>query len=221
MTYNKLVCAGWILAAIQLHGGQFMNLDFESPRLPLPDLVARSVDAVPDWNVDAGVLGPDRVFVNGPPLAGAAISFFGPLSPVPNPQQNLYSVSLYSGNAGNTFTGVSISQAALVPESSKSLCLEARIFGGYSVTLDGAPIYMYLVSGGTEYDTYYGDISNFAGMTADLKIETAAGTTLFDQPYMYIDKISFSTLVVPEPSTYTLFALGLFGLCWRTRNIRV
>ena len=206
-----------VVSCPRIYAGQFVNLDFESPRLPLNDLAALSVDALPGWAVNAGVLGNNRVFVNSSPLSGAAISFYGPLTDQPNSNHDLYSARLYSGYILGVGVGVSIWQSGNVPESAKSLRLEARSFQGYQVTLDGTPIAMSRVQDGVDYDTYYGDISGFSGQAAELKIQTVAGPGFLDGgPYLFIDKISFSTLVVPEPGVYALLGVGLFGLgCWR------
>ena len=87
----------------------------------------------------------------------------------------------------------------------------------YRVTLDGTAVSMVLSLTGNEDDVYRGDISGFSGRSAELKTETGTGTDLFDLPRVFIDNISFSTLVVPEPGAYALLGIGLVGLGWWRR----
>ncbi len=211
-----------VVSSPRIHAGQFVNLDFESPNLPIHEvgfLEGLAIDALPGWRPLIGSVESSSVLLNTTTISSASFSLFGPLTKQANPNHNLYSLRLYSGDAINRKSSVSISQSGLISEASKSLRLEARIFGEYHVTLDGTPISMSLSATGTDFDTYFGHISSFSGRTVELKIETGIDRGVLNRPFMYIGEVGFSTSVVPEPNVYTLIAIGLLGVIWRARYV--
>ena len=91
------------------------------------------------------------------------------------------------------------------------------------VTLNGTPISLILLS--TDPNgivTVAGDVSAFAGTTAELKF-LAAGIFNQGPTTLSLDNISFSPLPAPEPGTLTLAGTavaGLLGYRWRARRRR-
>ncbi len=55
------------------------------------------------------------------------------------------------------------------------------------------------------------DISAFAGLQRELRFQTGLGIN-------YLDAITFSSQVIPEPSVLELFGLGALCLGWRQRR---
>ena len=69
-------------------------------------------------------------------------------------------------------------------------------------------------------ETLAGNISAFAGSTnVELQFEELANDPSNPfQPYVNLDAITFSTTIVPEPSSLVLLAVGILslaGYCWR------
>ena len=72
-------------------------------------------------------------------------------------------------------------------------------------------------------ETWIGDISAFTGSAnVELQFEKLVHNDPSDNSgYVNLDAITFSPIVVPEPSSLVLLAvvlLPLAGYCWRRRN---
>jgi hypothetical protein len=89
--------------------------------------------------------------------------------------------------------------------------------GPVLVFLDGVEIGLSALGG----NLYAGDISSFAGTTAELKIANAAPVGQVHD-YSVVDDISFSSIPVPEPSSMSFWIFGAASiLAWRkNRAIR-
>jgi len=201
-------------------GQEFVNLDFEDAVVELNDPVYGFLDwdlAVPGWGHSSGVasdvvyyrqphLGMDRVyFLVDPtstvgllegPLAGQfsmAFSSSGLLDPAPD--------------AGSAF----LSQTGDIPTGTKSVWMLAT--GPFAVFVDDVEIPMWSQGG----ITYAGDVSQFAGATAELKI---MNTSYYPHDYAAIDNLAFSPVYVPEPNTAVLWSLALGALFWQRRIVR-
>ena len=150
MRFAKGLLLVVVMGGSALQAGQFLNLDFESPHLPIRPVEGFEglpSDAFPSWEVRVSNLNFGRVFLNVAPLAGARVALFGPLEVQPNPKHDLYSARLFAGFMNdNELHAVSVSQAGLIPSNARSLRLEARIIGEYHVTLDGTAVSMALSS---------------------------------------------------------------------------
>jgi len=194
----------------------FVNLNFESTTLAsngTPSTVATTV-GLPGWDASIGGISQSTILYNNGTLGNSAVAIQGygnSLTPV---IAGTFSASLTAGATGNA----SISQTGLIPADSLSLLFESYTTGNglptLSVTINGQDIGISPLLTTANYTLYGGDISAFAGQTANL-----AFTAVSDYPqgfgYYVLDNIQFSPTAVPEPSTLGLAALGGAVLAWR------
>ena len=211
----------YLSATPWLHAGEFINLGFESPNLPIQGSPAAAL--FPGWSLQLGdgtpplhvSLGAGSIPISAPQ---AILNGTGPNGIA----QDLYGAWLISGLVEETpvlrYEGISISQTGRIPDGTKMLVLRADVLQPsiFSVTLNDFPISMSLSAThlGVFLGTYEGDISNYSGQTMDLKIEVAKRSSLF------VTDISFAPQGIPEPSAYALLAFGLAGFGWRARRVR-
>lgn len=181
----------------------FVNLDFESPNLPLvPDLAGfvPIANALPGWTGYVGGNQIGGVVYNNISIGTPIISFHGPgsLSPV---LQGSYSVRMqpFSSTAA-------IAQMGTVPSTAQSLRFYAT--GSFVASFAGQSIPLSNLGSTSTYTIYGGDISGFANLFGLLQFQ--GGGTL--------DNILFSNQPIPEPSTLGLFGLGTLFLGWRLRR---
>jgi hypothetical protein len=180
-----------------------------------------AADALPGWTVyeDStlctavwGTPGLDITYVSldySQPFAHAAL-------------EGAYSVRLSGWNlAPGYYTSASISQTGLIPDGTQSIQFLLKNYsflgdqGNLIVTLDGMPILISVISSSGCVMTMTGDVSAFAGTTAELKFAAPSASEYG------LDSITFSSIGVPEPSAFSLVGLGLLGLGWhRRRNHR-
>ena len=148
-----------------------------------------------------------------------------------NPIQGSYSVQLsaYADAPSGYFRSSSISQTGLIPFGTQSI--QFLIVGPSQagsvppnpiVTLNGTPVGLSEISQSGGVITMAGNISAFAGTTADLTFlceATTGGTFPANENYFNMDNIQFSPSAAPEPGVLSLSVLAgglLFGLCrWK------
>ncbi|MSU57613.1 MAG: hypothetical protein EXS35_05445 [Pedosphaera sp.] len=211
------------LAGLSYGQGNFQNLDFESPLLPLVhlggnfDFVAAS-NAVPSWDVYLGTNQQNSVLYNNWFLGTSVVGLLGPdwTNSFPARIAGSYTVTLQAGvfpGVGQTIVSASIAQSHLVPVSALSLQLRMQPFsaGQLAVSLDGQEIPMFALSVTPRYTLYGGDVSAFAGSARELRIASIP-TASFAFSNLAIDSIAFSDLPAPEPGILTLFGLGVLFL---------
>ena len=194
--------------------GSFINLDFERANLSAygaGPAVVPATNGIPSWT-PVSILGTDRVLYNDVFLGAAGVSVFGidgPFSVI----DGAFSVQLYGG--GGTPTGASISQTSLVPVDANSILFKAQgtgsLGGPLLVSLGGENVPFSVISTTPDYTAYGGDVSAFAGQTAQLTFTAPPGVN----NYWTLDDIQFSSSSIPEPSSFSLSAIGALLLGWR------
>lgn len=207
--------------------GTFINLNFESAKIildsssPYYPYAANASAALPGWTV-VGLISPNDIFYNDVSLGATSVSLQGTNGIFPS-LDGAFSVNLYGGVPSSP-TGASISQTAIVPLNTVSLCFIAQGVGSAGgpllVSLGGQNIPFSAISTGPNYTTYGGDVSAFAGQVEQLTFAAPQGVN----NYWTIDDIQFSTSPVPEPGTCALILCGAaaFGMNrWRKRCKRV
>jgi len=200
----------------------FINLDFESANIvPVPGDPFGSVQfgpAFPGWTA----------FYNSSPLSSTTPvlynnQFLGTSTLGLLDQNVSLSISnrtaLLQGGTGPSSPSVALAQTGLVPSDSLSVKFMARTlrpdqFGTaetFVVSMNGQSLPYVTLQNFGGLRLYGVDVSAFAGQTAELRFTQLSGPTFFDN--MSLDNISFSTVAVPEPGTWTLLGLG-GALCW-------
>jgi hypothetical protein len=222
----RLQTPAWLVAGLALllsaagalAQGTFQNLNFESARIiPIPsgDYGPNSIattNALPGWAVFIGSSQLSEITYNDPDLGSTWVNLWAT-----NGAQisGRYSVLLQGGLSA---PAASISQTALVPVSAESLLFEAQPGpGSLLVSLGGQNIPFFALSTGSNYTLYGGDVTAFAGQTEQLvfsAIDIGGGNDWI------VDNIQFSNSGIPEPSVFSLFALGALLLGWRVLRRR-
>ena len=219
------------MLAVAAYGqGNFQNLDFEAPTLPLVhvgggfDFVAVA-GAVPGWTLFLGTNQVGRVLFNNFFLGTATVGLMGPgltnSFPIwPRIIDGSYTIVLQAGTdisegpVNPPLVDAGMTQSGLVPVSASSIQLKAYTLGGanaqFVVSLNGFPIDMLPLEVTPNYTLYGGDISIFAGSTAELRI-AALTIPAFAFSAFAFDSIAF----VPEPSVFALLGLGALFIGWR------
>jgi PEP-CTERM motif-containing protein len=207
------------------HAQQFINLDFEMATVPSGANFLTWEQAAPGWEHSTGT---DTRFVDTwqnpfPPLPASTQQFLlresGPSAyrpPNPFAIQGRYAMDFQSGyedpSGSSEWVQAYLLQTGEVPTDAKSIHLLAS--GDFMVTLDEQLIPMRL----TESSSYVGDISQFAGRVATLKITNLTNSY---NTSVVLDDIRFSPMsAVPEPSSWALMALGLAGVGMAVRGKR-
>lgn len=218
--------------------GTFQNLDFELATVtPAPaDYTPwdayqpiSAADALPYWTVreDATVCTAIWGAPNALDETSVALVTAGSYPAYPA-LQGVYSVQFYAwADAGSPFfRSASISQTGLVPNGMHSIqflvqsppVAGGRVQASPSVTLNGTPINIFPISTSSGVVTMAGDISAFAGLTANLDIQcagTSGATFYLSENIFALDAIQFSNLSVPEPGVFGLSAFGALLVGWR------
>lgn len=217
-----------LLAALLLLGwngqaqGTFQNLGFEAAQnIPAPNVFGDYMspsDALPGWSCYIGTNQASFVTYNLIALDSAEIGLitldsitystrdFRPPSDMAMGQNYL---SLQEGYYNGGYYPVSIAQTAQLPANIQS----TQFRGTYplSVSFNGTIIPLIVLSSQTDYNTYGGDMSQFAGQTGTLAFTSYTH-------FAYLDAIRFSTQSVPEPGPLALVTLGGLLLGCRRRT---
>jgi hypothetical protein len=188
-------------------GQVFTNLDFEQAVVVVNDPNFGFLDwnlAVPGWGHLNNSLDTSIVYYRHPHTGLTPYYLLVDSQSAPNLLlAGNYSLDMANGSLGippnTTYTQAFLSQTGAIPGDARSIHLLGT--GPIDVFIGGASIPMSLL-GGSEYA---GDISAYAGTTAELRIVNAA---LTDHSPVAVDNISFSSIPIPEPST-----LVLVGAC--------
>jgi hypothetical protein len=211
-TTTALIYAQSIVLFSQCAFGQgtFQNLDFEQANpipLGVPYIVA-TTNGLPGWTTYLGNSQSSEILYDTISLGGAAISLHDSASHSFQPIQGNYSVFLQGSGAGPA-TSSAIGQNGQVPTDAVSVRFWADPRSNLKVTFGGQEIFIYRLANMPGYDIFGGDISSFAGQTAEL-LFTGPGNS-----GGYFDNIFFSNQPIPEPSAFCLFGLGALLLGWQ------
>lgn len=216
--YGLVICFSTLAGLAQ----GFVNLNFESPVLPLNPVNGRVpiTNGIPGWigysiSPTFGTNRFSQIFYNDVSLGAAAIglhdtndqSGFLPIA-------GQYSVFL-QGSYATTPATASIGQTGQIPANALSLTFLVQPAYFLTVSFAGQSIPLSVIGSNGGNDILGGDISSFAGQIGELR---------FTSPYMgsaMIDDIQFSTSSIPEPSTLELLLLSGAWLVARLRKQRI
>ena len=203
--------------------GTFENLDFEQANVPFvpPGQLGAAVsvsNALPHWTAYfiSGQLSQElsTIYQDNASGGGPAVSIHDASSLIFQPLQGSYSVFLQGASAGPA-AGSAIGQTGQIPLTAASLMFWASPLSSMQLSFGGQNISLVKLSSTPSYDILGGDISMFAGQTAELRFigpRNGGG---------YFDNISFSIQPIPEPSTFCLFGFGalLIRICFSRAHL--
>lgn len=224
-----------VLAQASFAQGTFQNLDFELAVISSPPVgyvptdalnPISSSSALPYWTVREdttvctavwGSPGMDITFVS---LDQQSANFLH------SALEGNYGVGLSANNVNpGGYSSSSISQTGLIPSGMQSIQFlllnynapgNSSVGDSFIVTLNGTRIPISAISISGYVVTMAGDVSAFAGTTAELRFTADS----FFSDYG-LDSIVFSSQAVPEPSTISLAGLGLLALgCHQRRKVQ-
>jgi hypothetical protein len=214
------------ICAILLFGSQcgfsqsFVNLDFESANVPdVPTNQGGGNVSVtlgmPGWTAYLGAGQSSQIFHNDVSGGGALVAIEGPQWPSAEILQGNYTAFII-GSQFSTPTSAAIAQTGQIPMNSESLLFytSQSSFASFQVTFGGQQIPVEQIGVGPNYYIMGGDISAYAGQTAELRFTALPDTGGF------LDNIQFSMSPVPEPATLAVFATGAVLLALRRRRRR-
>jgi hypothetical protein len=217
----------WSVCCTSSLASPFQNLDFEQrtfhspPTNYVPNGNAIGPNPISDafglpfWTAKEDATVCTALRGGGGALDETSVALFGPTN---HPIDGSYTLELsaYANAPSDLYKTSSISQTGDVPANAKSIQFLLRspysiVQSNPLVTLNGTTINLVPISTNGNIVTMAGDVSAFAGTTAQLQI-SAAGTSgngfFYTENYFDLDDISFSPNPAPEPSSIALCALG-------------
>ena len=218
--FRKLLLALTLCGAHQLFAqGTFQNLGFDAAHnIPVFDPQGHpwtmpASDALPGWTCYIGTNQTGTAWYNDVALDSAAISILSSTSPYPPSGfvVGQYCLSLQTSTSFTfpPFIPASVGQTAQLPADAQSIRFRGTV--PFPVSFAGTAIPMSVLSSQAGYNIYGGDISQFAGVTGELRI------TSFGH-FGYLDGLTFSSQPIPEPASVSLIVLGLGFLYVRLRR---
>ena len=212
---------------LTIHAQGFLNLGFESnPILVGPDPNIFGSDySIPHWTVYYNGTPQNGVLINNYILDYTTAALFVGSSAIDGDQSVFLAASSYEAPVGGVSTE-SISQSGVIPISANSIQFELGsidAFGNgintslpqnnFFVTVNGQIVPLQIISNGGSFLTLGGNVSRWAGQTAQLSIGVTVpfnsanpGEILFSG---VIDSVAFSSNPVPEPSAFALAMLDV------------
>lgn len=196
-----IVFACGLYAVAGFAQGSFQNLDFESATLaPIPSGQSGGMvtiaSGMPGWNVYIGNEQETSVLHNNVTAGSGSVDIWGPQFSV---IEGNYTAVLQTGIRGTA----AIAENGSIPVSAQSLLFKSWGDNNIRVAFSGQPISMVPIQTTSSYTLYAGDISQYAGLSGELRFSTLSSIA-------YLDSIQFSA--VPEPETYALCLFGIAGL---------
>lgn len=220
MSLLVLLANSCVLSAVGQ--GAFQNLNFESANVPSlpPDQVAilPLTNVFPGWTGYSGTSLVTQVYYNGYSLGSALITLIN--SNTADVGQNViegkYTATLSAGVDLTTIQGIvpsALAQTGTIPTNTESLRFSATPLwpGSISnlvITFAGHNLAFFPLANRGNSVEYGVDISAFAGQSGELRFSEQPITR--NDATIVLDKILFSSIPVPEPSTTAFLVLGLF-----------
>lgn len=202
--------------------GTFQNLNFEMAGQYLSDLAPGQFEqyvptnkATPGWVVCQPNAGFPYAGHNCFTIEAAAVAVLGPGYDTNYIIQGKYTALLEASSLASSVS-TSIAQNGTVPTWAKSLQYWSGGNGTLVVSVGGQVLQpVSLSSSASGAWTFYGaDIAAFAGQTVDLRFTSQY--TQYPNRDVYLDGISFSSAIVPEPAVLTIIGIAILGLgFWR------
>ena len=222
MKTTTAIISGIVLLSISARAQTpFQNLNFESAQVPdvLNSYVPFS-QALPGWTGYFGTNLADHAVVDTVSLGAYNISILGHHAiPGFGPLDGNWSAFLQGGFDDYPFPGplpATLAQIGFVPTGTLSLQMRVNTTSNLVVTLGGQAITMRLLDFDLRGFLYGGDVSQFAGQTAELRI-TVLPPHSAPTSDVELDDIIFSPQPVPEPAIRTITLLALIALITRSR----
>ena len=200
----------------------FQNLGFESANLPIIPSGSFGgyvpvANGLPGWNVYLGTSQQAQVLHNSVTLGASVVGIMGPDFSFLTRIQGSYTALLIGGlnsSTGNNLDA-SIAQTGTIPGSTRSIQFKANPGNGdFIISMGGQSIPVVALQSLLNSTLFGGDISSFAGQTAELRITAVSDAINHGLNVFTIDSILFSTQSVPEPSSYFLFGCGILFLAF-------
>ncbi len=227
-TSNFKTVSFFFLACLGIaHGQGFVNLGFESATIvPIAgDPLGRVqfMPAFPGWIGTINGQVQTNALYNNLYLSTPGFALISSTSSIGSPIDGNFTVVLQAHSIVSS-AEVSLFQTGLVPADARSLrflgTTPAGLFQGQlTVALNGIPTSLSVLEDYGATALYGADISAFAGQTAQLRFTDAVGVQRNSD--FFLDRIEFSPVGVPEPSTWALLGLGgallWSGVRWRKK----
>jgi len=200
--------------------GSFQDFDFESAVIvPAGAPFVEFAPAFPGWTGYLGTNQQSVALFNSLAIGTAVIALLGPGWSSVDIIAGNYTAVLQAGSdprGSLTPVDASISQTGLIPAGAQSIqFLSTGARNGFTVSLNGHQIPMAILGTQGRFNVYGGDVSQFAGLTEELRITALSAPS--SPANLYLDSIQFSDMVVPEPgaAALLLFAVAGFALLLR------
>jgi hypothetical protein len=208
--------------------GPFQNLDFESaviqaaPPNYVPWDAYQPIDAaaaLPFWTAREDNFISTALWGDAVSLDETSVALVTPSSQIDRPIQGSYSIQLsaWADIGAPYFRTASISQVGDVPIGTRSIQFLLRsppqagsVQANPAVSFNDVAISVFPQSKNGDVITMVGDVSAFAGLTAELKIlcDGAFGSDFLHENHFDLDAISFSPNPVPEPTICEVLLLA-------------
>jgi hypothetical protein len=186
-----------VLLCSAVYAAPFQNLDFEQSEGVLT--------GIPNWSIPEGVdYLHNAIFAGEGSVTLFDNSFPHGLSPLEGNQSVLM---VYDPIGSDPPTGGVIFQTGDIPVNAVGLEMLVTDLDGIRVSLNDVPVPLTLVETIDGVQRVSGDVANFAGSSATLRIASPYGEP--DHRQSAVDAIAF---VVPEPATSTWTALAMLAL---------